>query len=116
MSEPPCGATSASPSRSSPAPARAIRRDIRCNVMQNSRHRKMADKAMAQPKLRIRCSVLSSDQKGVIAELEIARQEAEFGIGVWSPHTVERYDLIFEAARINWAASFEFAATLGRRG
>ena len=40
--------------------------------------------------------MLSSDQKGVIAELEIARQAAELGIGVWTAHTIERYDLIFD--------------------
>jgi len=40
--------------------------------------------------------VLTTDQKGVIAELEIARQAAELGIGVWTPHTIERCDLIFD--------------------
>jgi hypothetical protein len=32
----------------------------------------------------------------VIAELEIARQAAELGIGVWHAYTVERYDLLFD--------------------
>jgi PD-(D/E)XK nuclease superfamily protein len=40
--------------------------------------------------------VLTTDQKGVIAELEIARRAAELGIGVWHAYTVERYDLIFD--------------------
>ena len=40
--------------------------------------------------------MLTTDQKGVIAELEIARQAAELGIGVWTPHTIERCDLIFD--------------------
>jgi len=40
--------------------------------------------------------MLSTDQKGAIAELEIARQAAELGIGVWTAHTIERYDLIFD--------------------
>jgi PD-(D/E)XK nuclease superfamily protein len=40
--------------------------------------------------------VLTTDQKGAIAELAIARTAAEFGIGVWSAYTVERYDLIFD--------------------
>jgi PD-(D/E)XK nuclease superfamily protein len=40
--------------------------------------------------------VLTTDQKGAIAELAIARHAAELGIGVWSAHTVERYDLIFD--------------------
>jgi PD-(D/E)XK endonuclease len=40
--------------------------------------------------------VLTSDQKGAVAELAIATAAANFGIGVWSAHTVERYDLIFD--------------------
>jgi PD-(D/E)XK endonuclease len=40
--------------------------------------------------------MLSTDQKGAIAELAIARQAADLGIGVWSAYTVERYDLIFD--------------------
>ena len=40
--------------------------------------------------------VLTTDQKGAIAELEIARRAAELGIGVWHAYTVERYDLIFD--------------------
>jgi hypothetical protein len=40
--------------------------------------------------------MLTTDQKGAIAELAIARQAAELGIGVWSAYTVERYDLILD--------------------
>jgi hypothetical protein len=40
--------------------------------------------------------VLTSDQKGAAAELAIASAAASFGIGVWGPYTVERYDLIFD--------------------
>jgi hypothetical protein len=40
--------------------------------------------------------VLTTDQKGTIAELAIAHHAAELGIGVWSAYTVERYDLIFD--------------------
>ena len=40
--------------------------------------------------------MLTSDQKGAVAELAIAARAAELGIGVWAPHTVERYDLIFD--------------------
>jgi PD-(D/E)XK endonuclease len=40
--------------------------------------------------------MLTTDQKGAIAELAIARQAAELGIGVWAAYTVERYDLIFD--------------------
>ncbi len=40
--------------------------------------------------------MLTTDQKGVIAELEVAREAAELGIGVWAPHTIERCDLIFD--------------------
>jgi hypothetical protein len=41
-------------------------------------------------------NMLTTDQKGAVAELAIARQAAEFGIGVWAAYTVERYDLIFD--------------------
>jgi PD-(D/E)XK nuclease superfamily protein len=53
--------------------------------------------------------VLTTDQKGAVAELAIARAAAELGIGVWGPYTVERYDLVFdlrpELARVQckWA-------------
>jgi hypothetical protein len=41
-------------------------------------------------------NVLTSDQKGAVAELKIASRAAELGIGVWGAFTVERYDLIFD--------------------
>ena len=41
-------------------------------------------------------NMLTTDQKGAVAELAIARQAAELGIGVWAAYTVERYDLIFD--------------------
>src|SRR5438094_444281 len=40
--------------------------------------------------------MLTTDQKGVIAELAIAHHAADLGIGVWHAYTVERYDLIFD--------------------
>jgi hypothetical protein len=40
--------------------------------------------------------MLTTDQKGAVAELAIAARAADLGIGVWSPSTVERYDLIFD--------------------
>jgi len=41
--------------------------------------------------------VLTTDQKGAIAELAIARAAAELGVGVFKPLTDgKRYDLIFE--------------------
>ena len=40
--------------------------------------------------------MLTTDQKGAVAELAIARHAAELGIGVWAAYTVERYDLIFD--------------------
>jgi hypothetical protein len=40
--------------------------------------------------------MLSTDQKGAIAELAIATRAAQLGIGVWSAYTIERYDLIFD--------------------
>jgi PD-(D/E)XK endonuclease len=41
-------------------------------------------------------NMLSTDQKGAVAELAIATAAAELGIGVWAAYTVERYDLIFD--------------------
>ena len=41
-------------------------------------------------------NLLTTDQKGAVAELAIATAAAELGIGVWSAFTVERYDLIFD--------------------
>jgi PD-(D/E)XK endonuclease len=55
-------------------------------------------------------NVFTTDQKGAIAELAIARAAAELGIGVWAAYTVERYDLLFdlrpELVRVQckWAA------------
>ncbi len=41
--------------------------------------------------------MLTTDQKGAIAELAIARSAAELGVGVFKPLTEgERYDLIFD--------------------
>jgi hypothetical protein len=40
--------------------------------------------------------MLTTDQKGAVAELAIATRAAQLGIGAWSAHTVERYDLIFD--------------------
>lgn len=40
--------------------------------------------------------MLTTDQKGAVAELAIATAAANLGIGVWAAYTVERYDLIFD--------------------
>ncbi|MFL5969288.1 MAG: group I intron-associated PD-(D/E)XK endonuclease [Gaiellaceae bacterium] len=40
--------------------------------------------------------MLTTDQKGAVAELAIAKAAADLGVGVWSAYTVERYDLIFD--------------------
>jgi hypothetical protein len=40
--------------------------------------------------------MLTTDQKGAVAELAIAKAAADLGIGVWAAHTVERFDLIFD--------------------
>lgn len=58
-------------------------------------------------------TVLSTDQKGAIAEAAIAATAAKLGVGVFRPLTVERYDLIFdlrpELVRVQckWAARYE---------
>jgi hypothetical protein len=55
-------------------------------------------------------NVLTTDQKGAVAELAIAAAAADLGIGVWGPYTVERYDLIFDLrprlvrVQCKWAA------------
>jgi PD-(D/E)XK nuclease superfamily protein len=52
---------------------------------------------MAQPSPKVTSiTVLTTDQKGAVAELAIACAAAELGIGVWTAHTVERFDLIFD--------------------
>ena len=50
--------------------------------------------------------MLSTDQKGAVAELAIATAAADLGIGVWGAYTVERYDLIFDLLRVQckWAS------------
>jgi hypothetical protein len=40
--------------------------------------------------------VLSTDQKGAVAEAKVAAAALELGIGVWVPWGDERYDLIFD--------------------
>ena len=54
--------------------------------------------------------MLTTDQKGAIAELAIASTAAELGVGVFKPLTDgERYDLIFDfrpqlvRVQCNWA-------------
>jgi hypothetical protein len=57
--------------------------------------------------------MLTTDQKGAIAELAIAREAAELGVGVWTAHTVERYDLIFDLrprlvrVQCKWACRYD---------
>jgi hypothetical protein len=57
--------------------------------------------------------MLTTDQKGVIAELAIARCAAELGIGVWVAHTIERFDLIFDLrpklvrVQCKWAGRYD---------
>jgi hypothetical protein len=57
--------------------------------------------------------MLTTDQKGVVAELAIARKAAELGIGVWSAYTIERYDLIFDLrpqlirVQCKWASQYD---------
>jgi hypothetical protein len=65
---------------------------------------------LADPQTRLTV-VLSTDQKGAIAELAIAQRAAAMGIGVFKPLTDgERYDLIFDLrprllrVQCKWAA------------
>jgi len=56
--------------------------------------------------------MLTTDQKGAVVELAIARQAAELGIGLWGAYTVERY-LIFDLrpqlirVRCKWANRYD---------
>ena len=59
-------------------------------------------------------AVLTTDQKGAIAELAIAKTALEFGVGVYVPVTAgERYDMIFDIqgrlvrVQCKWAARHE---------
>jgi hypothetical protein len=57
--------------------------------------------------------MLTTNQKGAVAELAIAKCAADLGIGVWSAHTVERYDLIFDLrprlvrVQCKWASRYD---------
>jgi hypothetical protein len=58
-------------------------------------------------------NVLTTDQKGAVAELAIAKRAAQLGIGVWAAYTVERYDLIFDLrprllrVQCKWATRYD---------
>ena len=57
--------------------------------------------------------MLTSDQKGAVAEVRIAAAALELGVGVWMPFGDERYDLIFdlrpELVRVQckWASLYD---------
>jgi hypothetical protein len=71
-------------------------------------------------------NMLTTDQKGAVAELAIATRAAQLGIGVWSAYTVERYDLIFDLrprllrVQCKWASRYGDVAVVrcsrNRRG
>jgi hypothetical protein len=58
-------------------------------------------------------NMLTTDQKGAAAELQIAARAAQLGLGVWSAYTVERYDLIFDLrpgllrVQCKWASRYD---------
>ena len=59
--------------------------------------RKLSRLDTAQPRPSLAStSMLTTDQKGAVAELAIATAASKLGIGVWGAFTVERYDLIFD--------------------
>jgi hypothetical protein len=49
--------------------------------------------------------VLTTDQKGAIAEAAITHAALELGIGVAKPSGDERYDLIFDRSSCEFSAS-----------
>lgn len=59
--------------------------------------------------------MLTTDQKGAIAEAKVAAAALELGIGVWMPFGDERYDLIFDLrpqlirVQCKWAALYRDA-------
>ena len=57
--------------------------------------------------------MLTTDQKGAVAELKIAAAAADLGIGVWGSFTVERYDLIFDLRPGLWRVQCKWAAQVG---
>ena len=58
--------------------------------------------------------MLTTDQKGTIAELAIAREAAELGVGVFKPLTDgERYDLIFDFRPQLMRVQCKWASRLG---
>jgi hypothetical protein len=58
--------------------------------------------------------VLTTDQKGAVAELAIAHAAAELGVGVFKPLTDgERYDLIFETGKELIRVQCKWAPKLG---
>jgi hypothetical protein len=57
--------------------------------------------------------MLTTDQKGAVAELKIAAAAADLGVGVWGPYTVERYDLIFDLRTGLLRIQCEWAARCG---
>jgi hypothetical protein len=57
--------------------------------------------------------MLTTDQKGAIAEMKIAAHAAELGIGVWGAYTVERYDLIFDLRPELWRVQCKWACRYG---
>jgi hypothetical protein len=50
--------------------------------------------------------VLTSDQKGAVAEAAVAHAAIELGIGVSRPFGDERYDLIFSADEVDAFAAY----------
>jgi hypothetical protein len=56
--------------------------------------------------------VLTSDQKGAIAELEVAKAAIEAGVGVYLPFSDERADMLFEVGetilrvQCKWATQY----------
>jgi hypothetical protein len=57
--------------------------------------------------------MLTSDQKGAVAELKIAAAAADLGVGVRGPYTVERCDLIFDLRQGLLRVQCKWAARIG---
>src|SRR5919108_3296186 len=91
-----CGQTIAAPSRRTATDASAVRIDMRSKVQSRFTQRKMSQSAMAQPMALLGwATVLTTNQKGALAEGVITCEAIRFGIDVFKAVMDARYDLVF---------------------
>ncbi len=90
-----------------------VRSDMRSKVRTRAHHGKLSKLDTAQPKLLLRSmNMLTTDQKGNIAETSITAAAVKLGVVVYRPVPTRNNQL----EKINWAKDYEFAATLRPHG